>query len=141
LFQNDGHLNNTRFLQADIMSEEFPKAYFDLIILHDIFYEEALDINAVITKLSANLKTDGLMFFDFVNLRTRWIWTMLGKPNRFRRYDPKAVRRFLEDAGFEVVDWRPTHATKSIAVRALHTTLRLLGASNNYAVLARYKGK
>ncbi|WP_292295137.1 class I SAM-dependent methyltransferase [Marivita sp.] len=141
LFQQDGHLKTTRFLQADIMTQEFAPASFDLIILHDILYEKALDMNAVITRLGTYLKPGGLVFLDFVNLRTGWVWTMLGKPNRFRRYDPRNVRRFLEQAGFDVIDWRPTHGSKSISARTLHATLRLFGASNNYAVLARYKGR
>ncbi len=141
LFQQDGHLMTTRFLQADIMAQEFPEASFDLIILHDILYEKALDMDAVITRLSIYLKPGGMVFLDFVNLRTRWVWMMLGKPDRFRRYDPKKVQRYLKEAGFNVIDWRPTHGSKSIGARTLHATLRLFGASNNYAVLARYKGR
>ncbi|MGB7240815.1 MAG: methyltransferase domain-containing protein [Sulfitobacter sp.] len=140
LFQKDGHLQSTRFLQADIMAEEFEEASFDVIILHDILYEQALDMDAVVTRLKGCLKPDGLMFLDFVNARTGWLWSLLGKPNRFRRYDPRQVKRRLEDAGLKIIDWRPTHGSKSLSARMVHAGLRLFGASNNYAVLVRKTG-
>lgn len=140
LFQRDGHLQNTTFLRADINNEDFGTNRFDLIILHDILYESALDMASVITKLKATLKPGGMIFFDFVNARTAWIWTLLGRRTQFRRYDPRVVGEFLADAGFVIVDWRPTHGAKSLSARTVHRTLRLAGAANNYAVLARLPG-
>jgi len=141
LFQQEGYLEGTSFLRSDVMTEEFDEAQFDLIILHDILYEQALDMEAVISRLSLFLKPGGMVFFDFVNTRTAWIWRMLGKPNRFRRYDPRRVKSFLSRSGFEIMEWRPTHGAKNPVVRMMHATLRLFGVSNNYAVLVLYKGK
>ena len=141
LFQQEGFLQDTSFLQADIMAEEFEPAAFDLIILHDILYEQALDLEAVLNRLKPYLKPDGLVFFDFVNSRTRWIWAMFGKPNVFRRYNPQSVMRYLDDNGFDIVDCRPTHGAKSLSARCMHGALRLFGASNNYAVLVRNRNR
>lgn len=137
LFKAEGHLSATRFEQADIMEKRFDPGMFDLIILHDILYEHALDLELVIERLLPALAPRGLVFLDFVNARTGWIWSLLGRGNRYRRYDPRTVRAFLARAGLEIVDWRPTHGAKSLSARAVHATLRLFGASNNYAVLAR----
>lgn len=141
LFRQEGYLKNTSFLQADIMSEAFEPESFDLMILHDILYEPALDLEAVLTRLQPFLKPGGLVFFDFVNARTRWIWTMLGKPNLYRRYAPRNVKAYLSSNGYDILEWRPTHGAKSLSARTLHGTLRLAGASNNYAVLARKTGQ
>ena len=140
LFRQDGHLKNTTFLRADITTENFGTDRFDLIILHDILYETALDMDSVVTRLKATLRPGGMIFLDFVNARTAWIWHLMGRRTPFRRYDPRDVRRLLTHAGFRIVDWRPTHGAKSLSARAVHRALRLAGAANNYAVLARLPG-
>ncbi len=140
LFRAEGQLETTSFVQADIMARTFPSDAFDLIILHDILYENALDLEAVIGRLIPAIKPGGLIFFDFVNARTRWVWAALGKPDRFRRYDPDAVRRFLAERDLAIVEWRPTHGAKRRVVKATHQLLAAFGMPNNFAVLARRDG-
>lgn len=140
LFRSEGHLSGTEFLQADVMTQEFDANAFDMIILHDVLYETALDLGAVIRRLDRFLKPGGLLFFDFVNARTRWIWRMLGRPDRFRRYDPGQVRALLQELDHEIVVWRPTHGARHPAVRVVHAALRAAGTANNYAVLSRKAG-
>ena len=137
LFRAEGHLSQTRFKQADIMQEVFEAEAYDLIVLHDILYEHALDLEAVISRLLPSLKPGGLLFLDFVNSRTGWIWALFGRGNKFKRYDPADVRAFLHRNGLDIVEWRPTHGAKSLSARAIHAFLKIFGASNNYAVLAR----
>jgi SAM-dependent methyltransferase len=140
LFRKDGHLLTTEFEQADAMAIEFAVSQFDLIVLHDVLYEPALDLEKLTTRLQTYLKPGGLIFIDFVNSRTRWIWKLMGKPEQFRRYDPNRVKAFLGELGFEIVDWRPTHRSKSTVVSMLHIILWYgFRASNNYAFLARKK--
>jgi len=138
LFRREGHLQTTQFQQADAMEIEFEPESLDLIILHDVLYEPALDLEALVDRLRPFLKPGGLLFLDFVNSRTLWIWKLLGRPNQFRRYDPRRVRAFLEGTGFEIVDWRRPQRSSSRLVRLFHALLwHILRASNNYAVLAR----
>ncbi|RKF14745.1 class I SAM-dependent methyltransferase [Roseovarius spongiae] len=141
LLAQEGRLATTSFRQADILTADFDGPPFDLVILHDILYEPALDLEAVVTKLAPVIAPGGLLYIDFVNARTRWLWRALGKSDRFRRYDPRRVRRFMQEGGFDIIDWRPTHHAGSRAVQTFHRTLwALFRASNNYAFLARAKG-
>lgn len=142
IFRKDGHLLTTEFQEADAMAIEFETSQFDLIILHDVLYEPALDMEKLTTRLQAYLKPDGLIFIDFVNSRTRWIWKMMGKKDHFRRYNPKHTKDFFSKAGFEILDWRPTHRSKSTLVSMLHVFLWYgFRASNNYAFLAKKKAR
>jgi SAM-dependent methyltransferase len=138
IFRKEGHLLTTEFQQADAMDIEFEASKFDLIILHDVLYEPALDLENLTTRLKTYLKPGGLIFIDFVNSRTGWIWRIMGKPEQFSRYDPNRVKKFFANSGFEIVDWRPTHRSKSTVVSMFHMLLwYVFRASNNYAFLAR----
>ena len=138
LFRRDGHLSRLDFRQGDVMALNFAPRAYDLVILHDILYEPALDMQALLAHLDTALKPGGLLFLDFVNSQTRWLWKALGRGDRFRRYHPDEVRRIMARAGYEIIDWRPASASASPAGRALHGVLQgLLRISNRYALMAR----
>lgn len=141
LFREGGYLQKAEFMQADIMQHSLPNDHYDLIILHDILYEKALDMSELIAKLMPSLKPGGFVFLDFVNARTGWIWRVCGKPDHFRRYDPEDVRKILHTAQCDILAWAPTNGSANPKVRALHRLLWAVSrSSNNYAVLARLKG-
>jgi SAM-dependent methyltransferase len=136
--KQEGYIANTSFKQADAMKVKFPETTFDLIIIHDVFYEQALEMNSLVIHLCPYLKPGGYIYLDFVNARTEWIWRIFGKGGRFRRYDPVLVRKFLEENGFSIVEFDPVIRTGSIVLRTLHLVLwNIFRASNNYSVFAQ----
>ncbi|MZR32399.1 class I SAM-dependent methyltransferase [Sneathiella litorea] len=140
ILQEEGYIKNTSFQQGDAKAIEFPESSFDLMIIHDVFFEEALEMNSLILRLRPFLKPDGYIYFDFINSRTHWIWRLLGKRDQFRRYDPASVKEFLNKAGFKIIAFQPTHGASALSVRFLHWALwTFFRASNNYSVLIQGK--
>ncbi len=138
LFRQDGHLSRLDFRLGDVMEIAFEPGAYDLVILHDILYERALKMQALINRLDGALRPGGLLFLDFVNSQTGWLWKALGRGDLFQRYHPKQVRAILRQAGFEILDWRPANASTGLAGRALHRLLNDgFGISNRYALIAR----
>jgi SAM-dependent methyltransferase len=136
IFQNDGMIASTNFQVADALSVEYPENSFDLIIIHDVFYETGLPMDGLLRRFRPSLRSGGLVFFDFVNRRTEWLWRMLGSHHEFNRYDPDWVRQQISDLGYSIVEWRPTYGNSSLAKLAVHKLSEiLLRQSNGYAVL------
>jgi len=132
----EGYIANTSFEQVDVMKAEFPMEAFDLIIIHDVLFEKALEMETLITRLSPCLKPGGYLFFDFINMRTQWIKRLFGRHDQFQYYDPAMVRKFVTQSGFKILSFEATHRADSWPVKFLHHALRIIsGGSNNYSVL------
>jgi SAM-dependent methyltransferase len=138
IFQKDGKIGNTRFQVADALTVEYPDNSFDLVIIHDVFYETGLPMDVLLRKFHRSLRPGGLLFFDFVNRRTEWLWRMLGSSHTFNRYDPDWVRQITSDLGYSIIEWQPTYGNSSLAKLAIHKLSEIfLRQSNGYAVLIR----
>jgi SAM-dependent methyltransferase len=135
-FRTDGHLQNTHFFLADAREVEFEKGRFDLIVMNDIFYEPALDFTALLGKYTAFLKADGMIVFDITNLRTRWIWRLLGKEIGHRRYDLAEIHDISSKSGFDMVEWLPNLGVKGILDKLFRYALwYTFGLANNMTLL------
>lgn len=138
IFIHEGKMPEVEFRLTDVTAAKFDSNRFDVVILHDILYEPALDLADLLAKTTPALRPGGVLFLDFVNARTAWLWRALGREKPFRRYDPDTVRQALAENGLEVVAWAPTHGAGNPLVALAHKTLwRLSGLSNAHAVLSR----
>ncbi|MFT6556363.1 class I SAM-dependent methyltransferase [Sneathiella sp.] len=142
LLLNEGYIANTSFEQVDVMEVEFPQKAFDLIIIHDVLFEKALEMETLITRLSPFLKPGGYLYFDFINSRTQWVKRLFGRHDQFRYYDPVKVKGFVTHAGFEILSFEATRKAHSWPIRVLHHALQILSrGSGNYSVLVQSKSR
>ncbi len=141
LFRKDGMIANTNFRIANALTVAYPANSFDLIIIHDVFYETGLPVEVLLDRFRPMLKPGGLLFFDFVNARTERLWRLLGSKQKFQRYDPDAVRKLIAGLGYAILEWRPTYGNSGKAKMVIHKLSEaLLRQSNSYAVLIQKHG-
>jgi SAM-dependent methyltransferase len=139
IFRKEGLLDGVRFFNADAMSVSYPNERFDLLIMHDLLYETALDLDAILTRYIPFLARGGFVYFDFMNARLRALWRLLGKEKQYRRYDPQMVRDLLGRHGLTVVEWRAVRSGSTGPTGAFHALLHTTGTANAFAVLAQRK--
>ncbi|WP_075292057.1 methyltransferase domain-containing protein [Pararhizobium arenae] len=137
IFRNEGLLEDVSFSTANAMVVSYPEKRFHLIVMHDLLYEVALDLDTVLSRYVPYLAPDGLVYFDFMNARLRPLWRVLGKEKRYRRYDPQDVRAILERHGLAIVEWQALRSGATGPTAAFHLLLRMFGTANAFAVLAR----
>lgn len=138
IFQGEGVLHGTTFMQADAMTVQFDTRTFDLIVMHDLLYEEALDLEALVARYRAFLAPGGLIYLDHMNLGLKWLWLLLGREKQYRRYGRREVSAILDRLGFAVVEVRPVTPSGSAAKSALHWVFTtVFGTSNAFAIVAR----
>lgn len=138
LFRKEVLLGNTTFLRADARSVAFRPESFDVVIIHDVLYETGLEAAELIRRSKEFLKPGGVIYLDFMNLRTRWLWRLLGKEREYRRYRLEDIIRDLESNGFQCTEWRPCTGGSSRGAALFHTMLRrFFRTSNAIAVIAR----
>lgn len=137
LLRQEGLLADTDFRHADIREMEIPAGAFDLVILHDILYEPAIDLSAMLEKCRTVLVPGGLLYLDFMNLRVRLLWKLLGRERGYQRYDPNGVIRTLDRFGFDLVHSTPVRKYSAGLAGLFHSALwALCRTSNSIAVLA-----
>lgn len=134
-----GHLANTEFLIGDAMALEFRPASFDLIVMHDLLYEPALDFERMLVKYDRYLRPGGLLYLTVLDRGTRWIWKLLAREKPHVRYSLPAVRSRFERAGYRVLDCLPASLeapgrTNRAFKRVLWSAFRL---ANHHALIAR----
>ena len=139
IFRKEGVLEGVSFANADAMSIDFPPARFHLIVMHDLLYETALDLDLLLSRLTPFLVGNGLIYIDFMNARLHWLWRLLGKEKQYRRYRPDEVWDILNRHGLEVLEHRPVLPSAAGLTAVFHSLLRLFGTSNAIAVVARLK--
>lgn len=134
-----GHLTNIEFLIGDATTLEFEPTSFDLVVMHDILYEPALDFERMLVKYDRYLRPGGLIYLTVLDRGTQWIWKLLSREKPHVRYSLAAVRSRVELAGYRVLDCQP--ASLQSRNRAKRSFQRLLwhafGLANQYAILAR----
>ena len=135
--RDSGHLTNTDFFVASATEVDFEPAYFDLILMHDLLYEPALDAPALINHYHRFLKPGGYFFFDVMDCRIGPLWRALGREKSHRRYALPALRNDISH-NFEVLEVRPylgLWGPVDVMLRRLlwHT----VGLANNFAFLIR----
>ena len=140
IFAKEGVLQGTTFMQADAMTVQFEAQAFDLIVMHDLLYEQALDLEAIVGRYRSFLAPGGTVYLDYMNLGLRWLWSLLGREKQYRRYDRREVSSILNRLGFEIVEERPVRPSGSAAKAALHWILTtVFRTSNAFAVVARQR--
>ena len=140
LLRREGFLPTTKFEQGDANTIAFPKHSFDVLVFHDIFYETTLNVPEVLARFNGFLKPGGHVYLDFMNLKTVWLWRLLGKERKYKRYSIGQIRAALHDQGFEILEMRRSVGTNSKLIKALSTALWImLGTSNAYGLIARKK--
>jgi SAM-dependent methyltransferase len=138
IFRSEGVLRDTTFMQADAMTVTFEPQSFDLIVMHDLLYEKALHLDALMVRYRVFLAPGGLVYFDFMNKRLRWIWALLAKEKQYRRYDRREVLAILARHDMEIIEQRPVKPSGSSRKAAFHWVLRnIFRTSNAIAVVAR----
>lgn len=101
--RGQGLLTRTHFVVADITRSEFHEAAFDAILVHDVLYEPAIDLQPLLACFARWLRPGGTLYLDVWDARLYWLWRLAGRDMGFRRYDLQVVRGWLRDAGFTVV--------------------------------------
>lgn len=135
--QAEGLLPGVEIAQGDAMTASFAPAHFDAVILHDVLYEQALDLADLLPRYRRFLAPGGLLYLDFMNMRVRWLWRLLGREKAYRRYEPDAVVALLACNGFAVLEQCPVRPQRGLVKRVVHGLLRGIGESNAFAVAAR----
>ena len=134
-----GHLADIEFLIGDATTLEFEPTSFDLVVMHDILYEPALDFERMLVKYDRYLRPGGLLYLTVLDRGTQWIWKLLSREKPHVRYSLAAVRSRVELAGYRVLDCQP--ASLQSRNRAKRSFQRLLwhafGLANHYAIIAR----
>ena len=140
-FRQDGYLADTRFFVADARLAEFPEKAFDLIIMNDLFYETELSLDALLEKYAVFLKPNGLLIFDVLDTRTRWLWKLLGKEAAYRRYDRHAILALLSRQGLDCLECLPALGNKGLLDKLFRRLLwHGFGLANNFTFLVQKKG-
>lgn len=138
IFRSEGLLDGVTFRQADAMRIAYPPASFDLVVMHDLLYEEALDLDRLLARYRPWLKPDGLVYFDYMNSATRRLWRLLGKERAYRRYGRAEVWAILDRHCLDLVEEAPVAPGRRPLKALAHAVLtRLFGTSNAFAVVAR----
>ena len=134
-----GHLANTLFFFGNALSAEFEPESFDLIIMHDLLFMPTLSLDVLLPKYDRYLRPGGLLFLTVLDVRTRWIWKLLGREKTYKRYAIPAVRALLETHGYRLLDCVPSALeTKGWLNQMFRRMLwHGFGLSNQYAILAR----
>ncbi len=132
-----GKLPQTSFFVGSATDAEFEPASFDLVLMHDLLYEPALDAPNLLRRYHAYLKPGGFLFFDVMDLRIRRLWTFLGKEVGHKRYDLSALRTDL-NTHYEIVDCAPYLGVKGPLDALFRRVLwHVFGLANNFAFLIR----
>ncbi|CAN7593014.1 hypothetical protein [Rhizobium sp. LjRoot254] len=139
IFRDEGVLEGVSFANTDVMMADFPLARFNLIVMHDLLYETALELDTLLARLLPLLAADGLLYIDFMNAHLHWLWMLLGKEKQYRRYRPRDVWGLLDRHGLAVLEHRPVLPSAGGLTALFHRLLRAFGTSNAIAVVARLK--
>jgi SAM-dependent methyltransferase len=138
--QSEGLLPDVTILQADVTVAVWPPGHFDAILMHDLLYEDALDVAQLLPRLEQFLAPGGLVVFDVMDARLRGLWRLMGREHGYRRYRMAEVEAALQRAGLTEIDRRPAAPRAGLARAAIHRCLRTLGLSNAVAFAARKGG-
>lgn len=138
-----GHLANTDFFIGDAMRVGFARK-FDLLLMHDLLYDQALDLSKLLDSLDPYLGNGGLLCFSVQDERARRLWQLLGQERdyRYRRYALPQVREELRRRGYELIECLPSALEargrlNQLFKRLLWTVARI---SNQHTFLARKSG-
>jgi len=138
IFGKEGVLHGTAFMTADAMTACFAPRAFDLIVMHDLLYEPALDLDALLSRYLPVLAPGGLIYFDYMNQGVHWLWSLLGKEKRYRRYRAGEIAAILRRHDLEIVERRAVKPSGSSLKAAFHAVLtNLFRTSNAFAVIVR----
>jgi len=134
-------LEDVTFFVGDIREVSFPEASFDIIVFHDVFYEAALSAPDVIARYVPFLKPGGLVYFDIMDRRAKWLWQLLRSERpEYRRYDVASALDRIRAAGLELLDCCPTDENRTGIKRLVQKAIRLTtGTANSFGVMARRK--
>jgi len=134
-----GHLANTSFFIGNVLSTEFAPETFDLIIMHDLLYEPMLDLSLLFRKYDRFLRPGGFFFLTVLDMRTRWLWKLLGREKPCKRYEIPAVLAEIRACGYQVLDCVPWSLQARGRLNQVFKQLlwRGFGLANEHAILAR----
>lgn len=137
IFRQEGLLANAVFTRADIREMSIDSDSFDLVILHDILYEPEIDLIAMLDKVRTVLSPGGLLYLDFMNIRVRWLWKLLGREREYQRYDPDELTCTLDRYGFDILHAGPVHKSGWGTAGLFHAALwAVCRTSNSIGVMA-----
>lgn len=132
-----GLLPEVMILQADAMTAEWPDGWFDAILLHDIMYEDALNLHLLLPRLSRFLAPGGLVVLDVMDARLHWLWKLMGREHAYRRYTLAEVRQAIRASGMTEIAQVAVPPRAGLARQTLYLALRAFGLSNAVAFVAR----
>ncbi|GEM_PF-4411792 len=137
--EKTGKFNNLSFRCAGV--EDFSEAKtYDLVLFNDLFYHKAVDFYGLISQLIERVKPGGLVYFDILDERSKWLWSSLGKDDRFVRYNLPNIALELSKYNLELLSITPSLGISGMvdftARAVLYRTLRV---ANNYVFVARKK--
>lgn len=141
LFRREGVLPQVTFALGNVETIAFAPGRFAALLMHDLLYESALDLDRLLARHAAALAPGGLLYCDVMSTRTRRLWTLLGRERGYHRYGKDEMQAILARHGFTIVDCVPSIGSPSRLVRAGERVLwRLTGLSNATAVVGRRDG-
>jgi SAM-dependent methyltransferase len=138
VFRGEGLLTTTTFAGADANKVTYPAGSFDLVVFHDIFYETALNVPDVLIRYRDFLKPGGFVYLDFMNQNTAWLWKLIGKERKYKRYTLAQIRSALQESGFDLLEMRRSSGASNPVVIFLNWALWIVfRTSNAFALVAR----
>lgn len=141
LFRREGVLPQVTFALGNVETIAFAPGRFAALLMHDLLYESALDLDRLLARHAAALVPGGLLYCDVMSTRTRRLWTLLGRERGYRRYGKDEVQAVLARHGFTTLECIPSIGSPSRLVRAGEGALwRVTGLSNATALVARRDG-
>jgi hypothetical protein len=134
-----GYCSNVTFKNETLESFYTDKKY-DLVLINDLFYLKFLDFYENITKYANFVNENGYLYFDILDKRAGYIWSLFGKDSQYKRYDMKEVETFMEKMNFERINTMPSIGIKGGVDRWLRKGLyQVFSLANNHAYLYQKK--
>ncbi len=142
ILRKEGKLGKTSFFIGDALNAEFKEEVFDIVLMHDLLYENALNLTPLLNKYDAYIRPGGLIFLDVMDIRARRLWKLLGREKEYHRYNIPDVLNLLRESGYEVLEVVPNLGAQKGFPKVLRAIFwYTLGIVNSHAIIARKVGK
>ncbi|MEO0479325.1 MAG: class I SAM-dependent methyltransferase [Planctomycetota bacterium] len=109
------------FLHEVAGTERFPKGHFDLVTMWDVL-EHVPDPQALLHEVKEMLAPGGHLLLETQNVQSRFAkfvgkkWHHFKHEEHIYHFDPKTIRKILDDCGYEVVHQGPRFGGKFVSL-------------------------
>jgi hypothetical protein len=134
-FKAKGYCANVAF-RSDSLESFCTYKKYDFVLINDLFYLKYVDFYENITKYANFVNSNGYIYFDLLDRRAGFLWSLFGKDSHYKRYDMKEVEAFMAKMNFERIRTMPSIGIKGGLDRWVRKTLyKTFSLANNHAYL------